>query len=193
MRIFLAGATGVIGTRLVPLLLADEHVVAAMTRTPEKMGALRTAGVTPVLCDLYDQSALISAVVHFRPDVVMHQVTDLPDRLAEVPHFTAANQRVRTEGTRNLLAAAKAADASRFVAQSIAWGSGPVIEEHEGSVLAAGGTVLRYGRFHGPGTYYENELPPAPRVHIDQAALRTLPFLAGPPGVFTIVDEEDAS
>jgi hypothetical protein len=131
--------------------------------------------------------------VQFRPDVVMHQVTDLPDRLADVPHLTAANQRVRTEGTRNLLAAAKAAGASRFLAQSIAWGSGPVIEEHESSVLAAGGTVLRYGRVHGPGTYYENELPPAPRVHIGQAALRTMKFLAGPPGVFTIVDEEDAS
>jgi nucleoside-diphosphate-sugar epimerase len=193
MRIFLAGATGVIGTRLLPLLLADEHVVAAMTRTPEKMGGLSTAGVTPVLCDLYDQNALTTAVVHFRPDVVMHQVTDLPDRLADVPHFTAANQRARTEGTRNLLAAAKAAGASRFLAQSIAWGSGPVIEAHEGSVLAAAGTVLRYGRFHGPGPYYENELPPPPRVHIDRAARRTLPFLAGPSGVFTVVDEEAAS
>lgn len=193
MRIFLAGATGVIGTRLLPLLLAQQHVVAAMTRTPEKISGLRMAGVTPVLCDLYDERALTTAVVDFRPDVVMHQVTDLPDRLADVPQFTAANQRVRTEGTRNLLTAAKAADASRFLAQSIAWGSGPVIEEHEGSVLEAGGTVLRYGRFHGPGTYYEDELPPPPRVHIDQAARRTLPFLAGPRGVFNVVDEEDAS
>jgi hypothetical protein len=131
--------------------------------------------------------------VSFRPDVVMHQVTDLPDRLADVPRLTAAHQRVRTEGTRNLLAAAKAAGAPHFLAQSIAWGGGPVIEEHEGGVLAADGTVLRYGRFHGPGTYYENELPPAPRIHVDQAALRTLPFLSGPRGVFTIVDEEDQS
>jgi uncharacterized protein YbjT (DUF2867 family) len=192
MRIFLAGGTGVIGSRLVPLLSAEGHVVAAMTRTPEKVSELRVAGVTPVLCDLYDSRALTAAVVGFRPDLVMHQATDLPDRLAEVPKFTAANQRVRTEGTRNLLAAAAAAGAPHFLAQSIAWGGGAVIEAHEGSVLAVGGTVLRYGRFHGPGTYYEHELPPAPRVRIDRAALRTMPFLQGPPGVFTLSDEEDA-
>jgi hypothetical protein len=60
-------------------------------------------------------------------------------------------------------------------------------------VISAGGTVLRYGRFYGPGTYYENDLPPAPRLHIDAAARRTMPFFAGPRGIFTITDDDPAS
>src|SRR5215218_10697510 len=75
MQIFLAGATGVIGVRLLPLMLAEGHVVAAMTRTPEKVNELRAAGVTPVLCDLFDQKSLTAAVKDFRPDVIVHQVT----------------------------------------------------------------------------------------------------------------------
>jgi uncharacterized protein YbjT (DUF2867 family) len=192
MRIFLAGATGVIGGRLLPLLLAEGHVIAAMTRTPGKVDGLRTAGVTPVLCDLFDQRALIAAVGDFQPDAVLHQVTDLPDEAEKIKDFRPANDRVRSEGTRNLLAAAQAANASHFIAQSIAWGSGPVIEAHESAVISAGGTVLRYGQFYGPGTFYENAPPPAPRIHVDEAARRTLPFLAGPRGILTITDEERA-
>ena len=190
MRIFLAGATGVIGSRLLPLMLAEGHVVAAMTRTREKLDGLVSVGVTPVLCDLFDQQALIAAVVDFRPDLVMHQVTDLPDKVEEIAEFLPRNSRVRSEGTRNLLAAAREAGAPSFLAQSIAWGDGPVIEAHEQGVTAVGGTVLRYGRLYGPGTYYERELPAAPRVHVDDAARRTMPFLAGPPGVFDITDGE---
>ncbi|WP_158804053.1 MULTISPECIES: NAD(P)-dependent oxidoreductase [unclassified Acidisoma] len=193
MRIFLAGATGVIGVRLVPLMLAEGHVVAAMTRTPEKINGLRAAGVTPVLCDLFDQKSLIVAVGEFRPDVIVHQVTDLPDEIGKLAAFLASTDRTRSEGTRNLLAAARATKASGFVAQSIAWGDGPIVEAHENAVTSAGGTVLRYGQFYGPGTYYEKDPPPAPRIHIDAAARRTVQFLAGPSGVFAITDDASVS
>jgi nucleoside-diphosphate-sugar epimerase len=194
MKIFLAGATGVIGMRLVPLMLSEGHVVAAMTRTPEKIKGLRAAGVTAVLCNVFDQTALRAAVNEFRPDVVVHELTDLPDDIEKLAEFLPANDRIRSEGTRNLLAAAQAASASGFVAQSIAWrsgpGTGPVLEAHENGVISAGGTVLRYGLLHGPGTWYENDLPPRPRIHVDDAARRTMPFLAGQRGVFTITDED---
>lgn len=193
MRIFLAGATGVIGVRLMPLMLAEGHIVAAMTRTPEKIDGLRAAGVTPVLCDLFDPKSLNAAVKAFRPDVIAHQVTDLPDEIAKLAQFLASTDRARSEGTRNLLAAAQAVNASGFIAQSIAWEGGPVIEAHENAVIAASGAVLRYGRFYGPGTYYENDLPPAPRLNIDDAARRTMPFFGGPRGIFTITDDDDAS
>jgi nucleoside-diphosphate-sugar epimerase len=194
MRIFLAGATGLIGIRLLTLMLADRHVVAAMTRTPSKVDGLRVPGVTPVLCDVFNASALAAAVKDFQPDVVVHQLTDLPDELEKLNDFLPGNNRVRSEGTRNLLAAARAANASRFIAQSIAWrtgpGTGPVLDAHEDAVLSAGGTVLRYGLFYGPGTFFEKEPPPAPRIHVDEAARRTMPFLSGPRGTFTITDDE---
>src|SRR5215469_16742465 len=197
MRIFLAGATGVIGIRLLPLMLAEGHVVAAMTRTKGKLDGLRTDGVTPVFCDLFDQRSLIAVVKDFHPDLIVHQVTDLPDEIEKLADFLPGNDRVRSEGTRNLLAAARAANASGFLAQSIAWrtgpGTGPVLDAHENGVTSAGGTVLRYGQFYGPGTFYENDPPPAPRIHIADAARRTMPFLTGPRGIFTITDEDLAS
>jgi uncharacterized protein YbjT (DUF2867 family) len=194
MRIFLAGATGVIGIRLVPLMLAEGHVIAAMTRTQRKIDGLRAAGVTPVLCDLFDQRSLIAAVKDFQPDIVVHQVTDLPDQIEKLADFLPRNDRVRSEGTRNLLTAARTANASGFVAQSIAWrsgpGTGPVVDAHEDAVISAGGTVLRYGLFYGPGTYFENEPPPSPRIHVDDSARRTMPFLAGSHGIFTITEDD---
>jgi nucleoside-diphosphate-sugar epimerase len=197
MRIFLAGATGLIGIRLLELMLADGHVVAGMTRTRAKTEALRTAGVTPVLCDLFDRPALIAAVQDFEPDIVIHQVTDLPDQIENLAEFLPRNNRVRSEGTQNLLAAAKAAEAPGFLAQSIAWrtgpGTGPVLDAHEDAVVSMGGTVLRYGLFYGPGTFFEQDPPPSPRIHVDDAARRTMPFLAGPRGIFTITEDEVAS
>jgi len=197
MRIFLAGATGVIGIRLLRLMLAEGHVVAAMTRTKEKIKGLHAPGVTPVWCDLFDESSLTAAVREFKPDVVVHQVTDLPDELDRLADFLPGNNRVRSEGTRNLLAAAKATNAPGFVAQSIAWrtgpGTGPVLDAHEDGVVSAGGTVLRYGLFYGPGTFFEKDQPPPPRIHVDDAARRTMPFLAGPRGIFTITEDEVAS
>jgi UDP-glucose 4-epimerase len=193
MRVFLAGATGVIGIRLIPLLLADGHAIAAMTRTRGKIDGLRAAGVTPVLCDVFDASSLTAAVKDFQPDVIVHQVTDLPDQIDKLADFLPGNDRVRSEGTRNLLTAAQAVNASSFLAQSIAWrsgpGTGPVLDAHENGVISAGGTVLRYGVFYGPGTFFENDPPPDPRIHLDDAARRTMPFLAGPRGIFTIAED----
>jgi nucleoside-diphosphate-sugar epimerase len=197
MRIFLAGATGIIGLRLLPLMLADGHAVAAMTRTQAKVEGLRAAGVTPILCDVFERDSLIAAVRGFRPDVVVHQVTDLPDELDRLDEFLPRNNRVRSEGTRNLLEAAQAAHTPGFLAQSIAWrtgpGTGPILDAHENSVVAAGGTVLRYGLFYGPDTFFENEPPPHPRIHVDEAARRTTPFLAGRRGIFTITEDDAAS
>jgi len=177
--------------------LAEGHVIAAMTRTHGKIDGLRAVGVTPVLCDLFDQRSLTAAVKDFQPDVIVHQVTDLPDQIEKLADYLPRNNRVRSEGTRNLLTAAQAVNASGFLAQSIGWrtgpGTGPVLDAHESMVISAGGTVLRYGLFYGPGTYYENDPPPAPRIHVDAAARRTMPFLAGPRGTFTIADEDLAS
>ncbi|MEV6427778.1 NAD-dependent epimerase/dehydratase family protein [Nocardia sp. NPDC051463] len=192
MRIFLAGATGVIGVRLLPLLIAAGHEVAGMTRSPSKAEQVRAAGARPVVCDVYDLAALTAAVVEFRPDLVMHQLTDLPDDAALLPELAGANARIRTEGTRNLLAAARAAGAQRFLAQSIAWeppaGRGEVIRDHEAAVLAADGVVVEYGQFYGPGTYYETEPPAEPRVHIDTAAARTVELLEADSGVVIVAD-----
>ncbi len=192
MRIFLAGASGVIGARLLPLLVAAGHEVAGMTRSPGKLDGLKALGAEPVLCDVYDADALRAAVVRFRPDAVMHQLTDLPDDAAEIPELGARNDRMRTEGTRNLLAAAAAAGSERILAQSIAWEQpgdrGVTTREYESAVLNVGGVVIRYGRLYGPGTYFETEKPSPPLIQIDEAAKRTVPILAAPSGIVEVVE-----
>jgi len=195
MRIFLAGASGVIGVRLVPLLVAAGHVVAGMTRSPEKADRLRSIGADPVVCDVYDSDTLLEAVVGFGAEAVIHQLTDLPDDEASIPGFEAANARIRREGTRNLLAAARACGASRIIAQSVAWelggDAGAAVREHERAVLDAGGVVLRYGQLYGPGTYFEDEEPPPPppRIHVDEAARRTVPALDAPAGLMLVTED----
>ena len=192
MRIFLAGASGAIGLRLVPLLLEAGHEVAGLTRSPRKAATLRELGAEPVTADVYEAAALAEAVVAFGPDLVMHQLTDLPDHASEIAAGRGANARMRIEGTDNLLAATRAAGASRFLAQSIAWeipGEGAKAVAHlEGATLDFGGVVLRYGQFYGPGTYYEDEPPEPPRIQIDAAATRTAELLEAPSGIVTIVD-----
>jgi nucleoside-diphosphate-sugar epimerase len=192
VRVFVAGASGVLGVRLVPLLVARGHTVAGMTRSPSKAPRLQTLGAQPVVCDVYDGDRLTDEVTSFDPDLVMHQLTDLPDDPRVIPQGIAANSRMRTEGTRNLIAAAEAAAANRFVAQSVAWtlaGDGAAAkEELERSVLAVNGTVLRYGRFYGEGTYYEHAPPPPPRIQIDDAAMRTADAVCAPPGIVTIAE-----
>jgi uncharacterized protein YbjT (DUF2867 family) len=193
MRIFLAGASGVIGIRLLPLLVADGHRVAAMTRSPEKSGRLRSLGAEPVVCDVFDADELSSAVGAFAPEMLIHQLTDLPDRLERLGEYGARNDRMRIEGTRNLLAAAAAAGVERFLAQSIAWrpaGRGAAVDEHERQVLDAGGVVLRYGQLYGPDTFYPREVPPHPRVHVDAAANATRGLLDAPPGVVVIAEDQ---
>jgi uncharacterized protein YbjT (DUF2867 family) len=194
VRIFVAGATGVIGVRLVPLLVADGHAVAGMTRSPGKAGLVRKLGAQPVVCDVFDLTALTQAVAAFGPEVVFHQLTDLPDEVADLGRLSDRNDRMRDEGTRNLLAAAAATKAQRVIAQSISWemtaeNRRAIIASHERAVLHAGGMVIRYGQLYGPGTFYPAAPPPPPRIHVDDAARLTLPALAVPPGVTLVVDD----
>lgn len=193
-RIFLAGASGVIGMCLVPRLVAAGYEVAGMTRSPDRAEGLRALGAEPVVCDVFDREALLRMVQDVRPEIVLDELTDLPDEESRIRELVGLNARIRREGTRNLLDAAEAAGAQRFLAQSVAWelpsGEGAdAVHELERSVLEAGGVVLRYGQFYGPGTYYPEQLPPPPRVQIDEAAARTVEVLDAPSGVITIVDE----
>src|SRR5215472_8795811 len=194
VRIFVAGASGVIGVRLVPLLVADGHVVAGMTRSAGKAGLLAGLGAEPVVADVFDADALTQAVVSFAPEVVFHQLTDLPDNAVEIAAFGDRNDRMRSEGTRNLLAAAAAARAARVIAQSISWElpsatHRAVTAAHERAVLAAGGVVIRYGQLYGPGTYYPSAPPDPPRIHVDDAARQSLPALTAPAGVTLVADD----
>ena len=193
MRIFLAGASGVIGVRLLPLLVSNGHVVAGMTRSPWKVPSLRAHGAQPVVCDVYDAEALRAAVVRFRPDMVMHQLTDLPDDATRIPEFASRNRRMLREGTRNLVAAGRATGTLAIVAQSIAWAlpgeRGLAYRDHEQAVLDACGVVIRYGQLYGPGTYYPTERPASPRISVDEAARRTAVVLAAPPGIIEFVEQ----
>ncbi|MGH8889419.1 MAG: NAD-dependent epimerase/dehydratase family protein [Acidothermaceae bacterium] len=193
MRVFVAGATGVIGRPLVRQLVAAGHDVAGMTRSASKVDVVRELGGEPVVCDVYDADALTRAVAAWRPDAIVHELTDLPDDAGRLGDFRDANARIRRIGTRNLIAAAQAAAVTRFVAQSVAWqlpgDGGAAVEEHEQAVLAVGGVVARYGMFYGPGTYHEDDRPDAPRVHVDDAARRTVPLLDAPSGIVVIADE----
>ena len=192
MRIFLAGASGVLGVPLVPLLVANGPVVAGLTRAPEKAQRLRALGAEPVVCDVYDVAALREGVTAFRPELVMHQLTDLPDDEADLADAGDANARMRREGTRILLSAAEGAGAPRFLAQSVAWkltgAGGAAKEELERAVLGLGG-VLRYGRFYGSGTYQAGP-PDPPRIQIDEAARRTAALLGARSGIVEAVEAD---
>jgi uncharacterized protein YbjT (DUF2867 family) len=194
MRIFLAGASGVIGRQLTPLLVEKGHTVAGTTRSEGKAELVRRLGAEPVVVDVYDAGALRDAICDFAPDTVMHQLTDLPDDVAKLDGSREANARMRDEGTANLAQAARAAGASRFIAQSIAWNLAPEfatrVEAHERMTLSfpGVGVVLRYGQFYGPGTFYEEDPPEPPRIEVGEAALRTLKALDAPTGVLTITD-----
>ena len=175
MRVFLAGASGVIGQRLIPRLVQAGHAVGGMTRSPSKTELLSHLGAEPIVCDVFSREALIQAVRDFKPDVVLNELTDLPDDVAQISKHAGLNARIRTEGNQNLIEAARRSGSPKILAQSVAWQlpDGPdarAVAELERSVLAEGGVVLRYGRFYGPGTYNEQQSPEEPRVHIDRAA-----------------------
>jgi nucleoside-diphosphate-sugar epimerase len=194
MRIFIAGASGLIGIRVIPLLAAEGHQIAGMTRSPEKATLLRERGALPVVCDVFDVGALTQALAAFGPEVIFHQLTDLPDDAADLARYGDRNDRIRSEGTRNLLAAAAATGASRVIAQSISWElpsehRRAVTAAHERAVLQAGGVVIRYGQLWGPGTYYPTDPPDPPRIHVDDAARQTLPALEAPPGLTIVADD----
>jgi nucleoside-diphosphate-sugar epimerase len=219
MRIFIAGATGAIGRRLTPILLAAGHQVTGTTRSPEAARKLENAGVRAAVVDVFDAAALERAAIDAQPEVVVHQLTDLPQTFdeKEVASSYPRNARIRVEGTRNLVAAARAAAARRFIVQSIAFayaaGREPHVEDDplnladgprlvtvrgaadmEQQVLTSGmeAIVLRYGLFYGPGTW--NERPSGkPALHIDAAAHAALLALnRGAPGIYNIADDDGA-
>jgi nucleoside-diphosphate-sugar epimerase len=193
MRIFVAGASGVIGGKLVPMLVDAGHTVAGTTRSAEKAERVRALGAEPFVIDVYDADGLRGIVVDWAPDLVMYQLTDLPDDASQIPERAMANARIRIEGTANLIAAAQAAGAPRFLAQSIAWTPAAGNESREAlesQVLAYEGTgvVLRYGQLYGPGTYYESDPPDPPRIEIGAAACATVTALEAESGIVEIVE-----
>jgi nucleoside-diphosphate-sugar epimerase len=151
--VFLAGATGVIGRRLVRLLRADGHAVVGTTRSPAKVDLLRALGATPAVADVFDAAAIEDAVAAAKPDAVVHQLTDLPpvpdDDAAAIAARGERNARLRREGTRHLMAAVRAAGVSRVVAQSIAWayapGQGARVESDPLDVAAHGARAVTVG------------------------------------------------
>jgi nucleoside-diphosphate-sugar epimerase len=218
MRVFLAGATGVIGRLLLTLLVRAGHAVTGTTRSTAKAALIEAAGAVPVVVDVFDAGALRDAVIASRPDVVVHQLTDLPDEAdpAKIAPSLAANARVRIEGTPNLIAAAQAAHTRRMIAQSIAFSYAPGREPHlesdpllpggEGGSVSArgvraledavtgtpglGGIVLRYGRLYGPGTWTPVAQGAAP-LHVDAAAQAALLALTrGAPGIYNIAEDD---
>jgi nucleoside-diphosphate-sugar epimerase len=217
MRVFVAGASGVIGRPLVPALLAGGHDVTGMTRRSERADAIRAAGADAVVCDVFDPEALNAAVAAARPEVVVHELTALPAELdPRRKGLYAANNRIRSEGTRNLVAAARAAGARRFVAQSIGFmyapAGGPVksetdpimsglrgefgdsveatLELERQTLDAEGieGIVLRYAFFYGPGTSYAGDGYQAGEVR-----RRRFPIIGDGSGTFSFIHVDDAA
>lgn len=219
-RIFLAGASGAIGQRLIPLLRAAGHDVTGTTRFDAKAATLRALGAEPVVVDVFDAGALKQAVLAAKPAIVIHQLTDLPPGLdpARMADALGRNARIRVEGTRNLIAAAIAAGARRLITQSIAWMYAPGPQPHgeddpldqvtEGprGVTLAGvvsletqtlrspplqGIVLRYGQLYGPGTGSDRAHGSAP-LHVDAAAHAALLAIdRGAPGCYNIAEPND--
>jgi nucleoside-diphosphate-sugar epimerase len=219
-RIFLAGASGAIGRRLAPLLLANGWLVFGSTLTEVKAVSLRRMGVEAIVVDVFDGAALSRVVSEARPEIVIHQLTDLPYAL-EAREMTAAlvrNARLRDEGTRNLVAAAVNAGARRLIAQSISFiyanGPSPKVEAApllpvthpvygetvqgvmslERQVLEAplDGIVLRYGLFFGPGTGFDAPIAPG-SVHVDAAAKAAeLAVTMGRSGTFNVAESDGA-
>ena len=120
MKVFVAGATGAVGKRLVPLLVASGYEVTAMTRSSEKADSLRAVGAEPVVADGLDRVALIGAVTRAEPEVVIHQMSGLTGAKSfkRFDDEFALTNRLRTEGTEYLLEAARSAGARRLIAQS---------------------------------------------------------------------------
>ena len=208
--VFVAGASGAVGRVLCRLLIADGWRVTGTTRSAGKAAELKALDVEPVVVDVFDREALISAVQRAAPRVVLHQLTDLPKM--NTPEAMAAgrarNARIREIGTENLVAAAIAAGAKRFVAQSIAFayapGPKPYSEEAplDPSARAVArlealtlggpfeGVVLRYGRLYGPNTWTPVAAGEGP-VHVDAAAeAARLALTRGAPGIYNIAEED---
>jgi 2-alkyl-3-oxoalkanoate reductase len=217
MKVFVAGASGAIGRPLVRQLLEAGHEVTGTTRREEKAASIREAGGSPVVCDALDAAGLEAAVAAAEPEVIVNELTAFPDKSepGKASFFEASN-RVRSEGGRNLLAAARAVGARRFLTQSICFlyapegewvkdeearpyddapgpfrGAVEVLLGHEQEALAAEGIetlVLRYGQYYGPGTHL------APDGDVGrQARKRRLPIVGSGDGTFSFIHVDDAA
>jgi nucleoside-diphosphate-sugar epimerase len=219
VRVFVAGATGAIGRALVPKLLASGHEVTGLTRSEERGAKLREQGVEPAVADVFDADAVGEAVARAKPEVLVHELTDIPQAINPRKYESdmAGNDRIRVEGTRNLMDAAKAAGTRRVVAQSISFAyaphgdGGPRVEDDElwldapepfrrstealhsleSQVLGEDGIdglVLRYGFFYGPGTSYASDGSTAAAVR-----KRQFPVVAGGTATWSFIHVDDAA
>jgi nucleoside-diphosphate-sugar epimerase len=216
-RVFVAGASGAVGRRLCRLLVDDDWSVVGTTRSPEKASMLRDIGVEPVIVDVFDEKRLHEVVGAAEPEIVVHQLTDLPPGLAPegMAEALVRNARLREIGTRNLIAAAVDAGVSRMVAQSLAfvYAPGPLphseeaplnledpaygmtaraVSSLEHQVLAAPfvGIVLRYGKFFGPGTGFDRPASGGP-LHVNDAADAARRALTrGSAGIYNIAEAD---
>jgi 2-alkyl-3-oxoalkanoate reductase len=216
MHVFVAGASDAIGRSLIPLLTSNGHTVTGSTRSAGKADALRALGAEPVVLDGLDRAAVLHAVTTARPDAVVHQMTALAGMtdLRRFERSFAQTNRLRTEGTEHLLAAARASGVERVIAQSFAgWPyarvGGPVKSEEdpldpdppkqlrttlaaigrlEETVTAAGGVALRYGGCYGPGT----GLAPGGEQW-EMVRARKLPLVGDGSGVWSFCQIEDAA
>jgi 2-alkyl-3-oxoalkanoate reductase len=221
MKVFVAGATGAIGRQLLPQLVAKGHEVTGMTRSQSKQELVRSLGARPVVADALDPDSVGQAVAEAEPESVVHELTSIPDNpnMRHLDRAFAETNRLRTEGTDHLLAAARAVGARRFIAQSFAgWPAartdGAVKSENdaldpnpptamrstldairylESAVLGAEwtqGVVLRYGGFYGPGTSLGLG-PEGSQVKAIQA--RKFPIVGGGGGVWSMIHISDAA
>jgi len=218
MKVFVAGASGAMGHQLVPRLVTAGHDVVGMTRTPAKREMLVALGAEPVVADALNAQQVAQAVRTAQPDVIVHELTAIAS--LDMRHFDrdfALTNRLRTEGTDNLLAAARDAGVRRFVAQSYTgWPyarTGPAVKGEadpfdpaparemseslaairhlEDAVAAADwteGLVLRYGGFYGPGT----SLAPGGEQY-EMVRKRRYPVIGSGAGVWSFVHIADAA
>ncbi|WP_076997614.1 NAD(P)-dependent oxidoreductase [Variovorax sp. KK3] len=217
-RIFLAGATGAVGSVLAPLLIDAGYAVYGGTRRADRAQALEAQGIVPVVVDVFDAPALAQAVKRIAPDAVIHQLTDLPSKPDPEAMATAVprNARLRSDGTRNLVAAALAAGCDRLISQSIAWAYAPgpqpwredqpldrsaadprgitvrgvvALEQSTLGTVGLRGAVLRYGQLYGPRTFSPTPRGASP-VHVEAAAWAALLALQrGAAGIFNIAED----
>jgi nucleoside-diphosphate-sugar epimerase len=202
MNVFVAGASGTIGVPLVRALVAAGHHVTALTRSPGKREALQTLGASPVIANALDRDALVGAVVAAHPTHVIHQLTALPREGPRRASDVEATNRLRRDGTRNLLQAAISSHARRFIVGSFAplAASAPAtmqnaaaaaVQSMESQVLEAtrqgliDGIVLRYGMFYGPGV-------PSTAALVELVRKRRWPVVRGDAGQLPIIHIDDA-
>jgi nucleoside-diphosphate-sugar epimerase len=217
MKVLVAGATGAIGRPLLPLLIKAGYRVAGITRSAEKATLLSGAGIEPVVCDVLDRAKLVETLAKVRPEAVIHQLTELPQDLdlKKLEEFYRKNNRIRSEGTKNLLDAARLAGVRRFLVQSMAsWyrpGKNGLRTEHDQLYLNAPepvgkgvralkymetivleseleGIVLRYGAFYGPGTWFSRNGSAAKQV-----LARKYPIIGNGSGVYSWIHIDDAA